>query len=112
MYAVTIQALLVLMFIFLGVMIKYFKWSWLIAGYNTSSKEEKEKYDEIALCRYIGNLMFALGALIFISALGTHLEHSWLVTTSWIFFSAVIIIAVIYANTGNRLKNKAILFLL
>ncbi len=46
MHAVTIQALLVLMFVILGIMIKYFKWSWLIAGYNSSSKAEKEKYDE------------------------------------------------------------------
>ena len=28
--------------------------SWFISGYNTASKEEKEKYDEKKLCRTIG----------------------------------------------------------
>ena len=28
--------------------------SWLIAGYNTASQEEKEKYNEKKLCRIIG----------------------------------------------------------
>ena len=28
--------------------------SWLIAGYNTASKKEKEKYDEKKLCRVMG----------------------------------------------------------
>ena len=28
--------------------------SWVISGYNTASKEEKEKYDEKKLCRTMG----------------------------------------------------------
>ena len=28
--------------------------SWFISGYNTASKEEKEKYDEKKLCRTMG----------------------------------------------------------
>ena len=30
------------------------KGSWMIAGYNTSSKEEKEKTDSVALCKFMG----------------------------------------------------------
>ena len=29
--------------------------SWFISGYNTASKEEKEKYDEKKLCRTMGD---------------------------------------------------------
>ena len=32
--------------------------SWLISGYNTASKEEKEKYDEKKLCRDISGECF------------------------------------------------------
>ena len=32
--------------------------SWFISGYNTASKEEKEKYDEKKLCRTIGMGLF------------------------------------------------------
>ena len=34
-----------IIFIILGIIIKYGKMYWLIAGYNTMPKEEKEKYD-------------------------------------------------------------------
>jgi O-antigen/teichoic acid export membrane protein len=30
------------------------KGGWLISGYNTMSKEEKAKYDEKKLCRWVG----------------------------------------------------------
>ena len=29
----------------LGVMIRYFKWYWLIAGYNTMTRERKRQVD-------------------------------------------------------------------
>jgi len=36
------------------------KGSSLIAGFNTLSEEEKEKYDVVALCKFMGKMMFAL----------------------------------------------------
>ena len=41
----------------------------LIAGYNTSSKEEKDKYDEKKMCRVIGAGMFVITILIFVMAM-------------------------------------------
>ncbi len=105
MVAVFVNIFMFFLFVVLGIGIKYFKWSWLIAGYNTSSKEEKDKYDEDALCRYIGNLMFALAALMLLSGLGAYLHYFWLMNAAWIIFVIVIIVALIYANTGNRLKK-------
>jgi len=37
--------------------------SWLLAGYNTMKKEEREKYDEKKLCRGAGILMLIQAAL-------------------------------------------------
>ncbi len=37
--------------------------SWLLAGYNTMKKEEREKYDEKKLCRGAGILMLIQSAL-------------------------------------------------
>lgn len=42
----------------------------LIAGYNTSSKEEKDKYDEKKLCRVAGAGMSVIALLVFIMAIG------------------------------------------
>lgn len=36
------------------------KGSFLIAGYNTSSKEEKEQYNEKKLCRAMGVMLLSL----------------------------------------------------
>ena len=38
--------LAVLIIVALGIMIKYFKMSWLIAGYNTSSAEDRRVMSE------------------------------------------------------------------
>ena len=38
--------------------------SWFISGYNTATKEEKEKYDEKKLCRTIGVRMAIVTIII------------------------------------------------
>ena len=40
------------------------KGSWLIAGYNTAPREEKQRYDEKRLCRVTGVGMAVLSALL------------------------------------------------
>ena len=43
--------------------------SWLIAGYNTASKEEKAKYDEKKLCKTTGFGMAVMAVLILVMGL-------------------------------------------
>ncbi len=90
----------------LGYLIKYKGFSFLIAGYNTSKKEEKNKYDEKALCNGIGNLMFLLAISNLISGLGEILSIRWIVTSGWIIFVIIIIIGLIYINTNDRYMKK------
>ena len=59
-----IKILIVCLFVFIGIMLSLGKWSFLIAGYNTMSKEEKEGYDTIALCKFMGKLMFIIAFCI------------------------------------------------
>jgi hypothetical protein len=42
---------------FSGLIIRIFKMSYLIAGYNTASKEEKEKYNEEKVIKFVSNLL-------------------------------------------------------
>ena len=58
-----------ILFIALGILIKYRKMYFLIAGYNTMSKEEKEKYDIDGIARVFRNVMFGMGFLIIIGFL-------------------------------------------
>ena len=52
----------------LGVAVKYFKWYWLIAGYNTMPREKKEKVD-VAAWAILGNWMFILAGLFLVRGL-------------------------------------------
>ncbi|MRX64778.1 DUF3784 domain-containing protein [Maribacter luteus] len=55
-----------IIFIILGIIIKYRKMYWLIAGYNAMPKEEKEKYNIEGIANLFRNVMFGM-ALIIIS---------------------------------------------
>ena len=92
-----------------GAIVRFDKASWLIAGYNTSSKEEKAKYDEAALCNFVGNLMFVLGGIVLVMGILSLLITSRLgiiLGVGWTLYVVVIIGAVIYLNTGNRFKKS------
>lgn len=93
----------------LGVIIKFGKASFLISGYNTSSKCEKEKYDEKALCKFVGNLLFTLAGICLFIGIAQILEFayfSYIVIIGSILFALIIIISVIYINTGDRFKKQ------
>ncbi|MDO1450336.1 DUF3784 domain-containing protein [Rhodocytophaga aerolata] len=60
-----------LFFITLGYLIKYAKWYWLIAGYNTASPEEKAKVDIVGLSHSMGIALFAAGVAMFLFGIGS-----------------------------------------
>ena len=96
----------ILLFLVLGAVFSRGKGAFLIAGYNTSSKEEKAKYDEKALCRFMGKLMFAMAGCWAVVALGTVLDRMWLYYVGIGLFLAAVFGGVIYMNTGSRFRKK------
>jgi len=52
------------LFIILGILIKYGKMYWLIAGYNTMPKEEKQKYNIEGIANVFRNVMFGMALII------------------------------------------------
>lgn len=79
--------------------------AWLIAGYNTASKEEKEKYDEKALCRFTGKILLATALCVPLMFLGAVLGWHWLIWTMTAAIVGLAVFAVIYCNTGNRFRK-------
>lgn len=57
-------------FIILTIIFLLGRGSGLIAGYNTASKDEQEKYDKKKLCKVMGYGMAVISILIFIMAIG------------------------------------------
>ena len=98
-----VLCLIALSFLVLAVFLWCGKGSWLIAGYNTSSKNEKSQYDEKALCRFVAKLMLATALFMIILAFA---ENGFVIIALVVVFLIFIFGAVIYANTGNRFKKK------
>ena len=76
--------------------------SWLIAGYNTASKDEKAKYNEKKLCRTTGIGMGVITVLILIMSL---FENVLPVSFAYISFGIVlvdILLMIVVCNTVCR----------
>lgn len=95
-----------LLLLLLGYLVKYRQWSWLIAGYNTSSQKSKDAYDKKALCNGVGNFLFLLAGILSLAVIGEYFGESWLVSLSWGLFVIAMAIFLVYANTGGRYKKK------
>lgn len=77
----------------------------LIAGYNTASKEKKQQIDEKQLSRFVGKIMFISAGCWLIIALSDIFPSMLLHFIGLGMFVLVVLIAVIYANTGERFKR-------
>ena len=60
------------LFAVLSVILLLGKGGWLIAGYNTASKEKKAMFDEKKLCRVVGGGLSVITAMILVMALFGH----------------------------------------
>ena len=88
--------IMAVVFLFLSITFLIGKGSWLIAGYNTSSKEEKEKYDEKKLCRAMGIMCAVLAVLTGLLAL---LDKESLAMIYFIMLCIIVIITLVFVNT-------------
>jgi hypothetical protein len=90
----------------LGIIIRAFNASGLIAGYNTASAEEKAEYDEEALTGFVGALLIAASAILLAGGLlAVAGAPGFVAGASWLLFLVIIIGGVVYMNTGERFGN-------
>lgn len=74
--------------------------------YNTASPEEKAEFDEKALCRAVGCMMFACAACFGLLMLSDVLLSRALLWAGLAAFILVIVVGVIYMNTSKKVKRK------
>ena len=77
--------------------------SWFISGYNTATKEEKEKYDEKKLCRTMGIGMSIISILILIMGLFESVLPAFFV---YIAVGIIVVDVVVIIILGNTLCRK------
>ena len=90
-----------LMLIVMGIVILAGKGDNLIAGYNTASKEEKEKYDIKKVRRLIGGLLIVLAPIMLLLIGEPSLESVFAFSALTIILCAVVIAL---ANTWAKKK--------
>ncbi|WP_288477803.1 DUF3784 domain-containing protein [uncultured Clostridium sp.] len=94
--------------IIFGMIIRTGKANFLIAGYNTASKEEKEKINEKELAKSMGNLLFILGGIELILPISKVLnlgDMKILMICVNVLFIFVAIGGIIYMNTAKKFKR-------
>lgn|SRR5699024_9264841 len=105
MIAMLIIACIIALFVVLGIFLLNGKGSFLIAGYNTMSPEDKEKYDTVRLTKFMGKMMFALSFSMLFWILSIAYERNWLFSLGLILFFGMVVFMIIYVNTGDRFKK-------
>lgn len=90
----------------LGVLFSFGKGAFLIAGYNTMSKKEKSMYDSVALCKFMGKLMFVIAGCVACLFTDDFLPGLYLFAIGQIALIIILLGALIYANTKGRFKLK------
>ena len=93
------------LFVVLGIVFASGKGANLIAGYNTASREEKEKTDEKKLLKAMSVFMFVLAGCFLVSALSQVFGIKSLIWVGQALFAVSLIIGLIYLNTGNRFRK-------
>ena len=76
--------------------------SWLISGYNTASKEEKEKYDEKKLCRTMGFGMSIIAILALTMVLLENILPAFFVYIALGIILVDVVVIIILGNTVCR----------
>ncbi len=104
--------ILSVIFLFFGVGVKYFKWYFLISGYNTMSKEKKKNVDIEPLGRLMGNFMILIGIIILASGVASEFDFKLLSSGLMMLILPITIGLIVFAqkydhnNEKKKKKNK------
>jgi len=103
--ALIITSALGLIFLIMSIFLLTGRGSFLVAGYNTMSKADKEKYNTKALCKFVGAILLPFAILTPLISAAAIFGISWFAYAYIAAVAALVIFAAVYANTNNRFKK-------
>ena len=106
MTGVVINLIILIPFLILAVFLSQGKGAFLIAGYNTLTDEQKAEYDERALCKFMGKIMYGICACLVLMAVSELLDNEPLLYTGIVLITCLAVFAAAFMNTGGRFKKK------
>lgn len=102
---ILIMIIVIMVFLMVGIVFSNGKGAFLVAGYNTMPKEEKENYDTVALCKFMGKLMFSLCFSMIFWLLAMIFDTSILFIIGIILFMIFLVVGLIYMGAEDRFKK-------
>lgn len=78
------------------------KGAFLVGWYNVLSKNDQEKFDEVALCKFFGKIMLILGILLPGLAIAEIYDISWLGR----LLLTVVVVLSIFALSYSRMSRR------
>lgn len=90
-----ILAIMAFIFLVIGIFLFKGKATWLIAGYNSLSEEEKNKYDKKAICKAAGFICFVCCVILCVIAYIAHKANSDMIDETSIITASVVLLAIL-----------------
>ncbi len=101
-----IPSIICLLLFTIGIMLFNGKWANLIAGYNTSSKEEKAQWNQKALCRFVGCLCMFIAIAMMLMTIASRSGNLMLTYGMIGAILVIVVAAIIYVNLSKRFKAQ------
>jgi len=98
MFTLILLSLTSLLTAITGVLIKYFKYYTLIAGYNTASPEDQAKYDVKKLSEILGNGLFLVALLLMAGGIFQY--------NGWMIFYTICLIGIWFPISYMIIKGR------
>jgi len=102
---VIVYLIIMLPFLIFAIVLSQGKGAFLLAGFHTIAQEDQEQYDEKALARFMGKMMYGYCFCVLLWILNELFHTQWVFHVGLVLFVALTIFLLIYANTGNRFKK-------
>lgn len=102
---ITMLLVSLLLIFFASIILSKGKGAAFLAGYNTMSDGEKAQYDEVALCKFMGKVMYGVSFSILLITFGELVEIQTIIVIGIVLSIALPVFAVVYSNTKNRFKK-------
>ncbi|MEC2078412.1 DUF3784 domain-containing protein [Metabacillus fastidiosus] len=103
-----IIAILVIMIpiLIMAIVLSKGKGAFLLAGYNTMSESEKEKYKEKELCIFMSKIMYGICLGLLLITLSEQFKIQAPLIIGLIITIGLPLFSMVYVNTGNRFKKE------
>lgn len=100
-----VQIAVTVLFVVLGIVFITGNGGFLIAGYNVKSEEEKKKYDQKSLTRFMGIVNFVMAGILFLSYIGSCFRWTGLPVLVVILLAGIIAFVLYALNTKKWFKK-------